>query len=234
MAAPDSAPALSVVMPAYNEEATLEAICARVLALEVPLELIIVDDGSRDATAEIADRIAAGDPRVRVFHQTNAGKGAAVRRGIQAATGDVVVIQDADLEYDPDDLPMMLEEMERLGTPVLYGSRRLKYRSSAVQWKFYYGGVLVTWVTNLLYGSRLTDEPTCYKMWRRDLVQGIELEGDGFEFCAEVTGKVLRQGIPIPEVQIRYYPRRIEEGKKIRAKDGLITVWTLLKHRLGG
>lgn len=227
------APALSVVMPAYNEEATLREICEKVLGLDVDLELIIVDDGSKDRTAEISDALAAEDDRVRVFHQTNAGKGAAVRRGIQAAVGDVVVIQDADLEYDPEDLVMMLGEMERLGTPVLYGSRRLKYRSSAVQWKFYYGGVLVTWVTNLLYGSRLTDEPTCYKMWERELVQSIDLEGDGFEFCAEVTSKVLRQGIRIPEVQIRYYPRRIEEGKKIRAKDGIVTVWTLLKHRLG-
>lgn len=224
---------LSVVIPAFNEEATLAEVVERVRALPVETEILIVDDGSRDRTGSIADDLASEHPNVRVFHQSNAGKGAAVRRGIQAATGDVVVIQDADLEYEPNDLPMMLKAMTDLGSPVLYGSRRLRYRSSAVEWRFYLGGVLVTWLTNALYGSDLTDEPTCYKMWRRELVQSIHLTEDGFEFCAEVTAKVLRRGISIPEVQIRYTPRTIDEGKKIRLRDGVTTVWTLVKHRLG-
>mgnify|MGYP001581586551 CR=1 FL=1 len=159
MAAPS--PQLSVVMPAYDEEATLAAIVAQVMALPVELELIIVNDGSRDGTAAIADTLAAGDPRITVMHQANAGKGAAVQKGIAAATGELVVIQDADLEYDPHDLVKLLAAMERLGTDVIYGSRRLNYRSSSVEWKFYWGGVLVSWATNLLYGSHLTDEPTC-------------------------------------------------------------------------
>jgi glycosyltransferase involved in cell wall biosynthesis len=214
-------------------EATIEEISRRVLALPLDLELIIVDDGSRDRTPEITDRLAAEDPRVVVHHQPNAGKGAAVRRGIAVARGEVVVIQDADLEYDPNDLVTMLQTLKRLETPVLYGSRRLRFRSSAVDWRFYLGGLLVTWWTNILYGSRLTDEPTCYKMWRRGLIQSIDLEADGFEFCPEVTAKVLRQGIRIPEIQIRYFPRGIEGGKKIRAKDGFIHLWTLLRHRVG-
>ncbi|MGE0791368.1 MAG: glycosyltransferase family 2 protein [Sandaracinaceae bacterium] len=224
-------PRLSVVMPAYNEEATLEAIVRRVLALPISLELIIVDDGSRDRTASIADRLASEDPRVRVLHKPNGGKGSAVREGIRAAVGDIVVIQDADLEYEPDDLVKMLDAMERLDTPVLYGSRRLEYRSSAVEWKYYLGGLAVTWATNLIYGVHLTDEPTCYKMWRRELIQSVDLECDGFEFCAEATAKVLRRGLRIPEIQIRYYPRKVEEGKKIRARDGLINIWTLLRYR---
>src|SRR5262249_9565142 len=149
-----------------------------------------------------------------------------------AATGDVVVIQDADLEYDPTDLLTMLGAMERLNTPVIYGSRRLERRSRSVEWKYYYGGVFVTAVTNLLFRSRLTDEPTCYKMWRRELIQAIPLERAGFEFCAEVTAKILRLGYKIPEIQIHYEPRTAEGGKKIRMRDGWVTIATLLKYRL--
>lgn len=225
-------PRLSAVMPVFNERDTLTEIAARVLRLPVALELLVVDDGSTDGSGAIADTLAAGDPRVTVIHQRNSGKGAAVRAGIQAARGDVVVIQDADLEYDPADLLEMLDVMDHLGTPVVYGSRRLKHRSRSVQWKYYYGGVIVTAVTNLLYGSRLTDEPTCYKMWRRELIQSIPLESEGFEFCAEVTAKVLRHGYDIPEVQIHYDPRTAAEGKKIRVRDGWLTVVTLLKYRL--
>ena len=226
------APQLSVVVPAYNEERTLATIVQRLLVLPLSLEVLIVDDGSRDRTAEIAAGIAAADPRVRLLRQPkNAGKGAAVRAGIAAARGDVVVIQDADLEYDPQDLPRMLDEMQRLGSPVLYGSRRLHYRSANARASYYWGGVLLSWTTNLLYGARLTDEPTCYKMWRRELIQSIRLESDGFEFCPEVTAKVLRRGIAIPEVQIRYEPRSIAEGKKIRWHDGVIAMWTLLRLR---
>ncbi|MEZ5990568.1 MAG: glycosyltransferase family 2 protein [Planctomycetota bacterium] len=227
-------PKLSVVVPVYNEIETLDAILDRVLALPVALEILAVDDGSRDGSRERLAERAAADPRVRALYQErNRGKGAAVRRGIQAATGAYVVIQDADLEYDPDDLLRMLEECDRTGTPVLYGSRRLTGRSPSAQNRFYWGGVLVSWTTNLLYGCHLTDEPTCYKMWRRELIQDIELVCDGFEFCPEVTAKVLRRGIRIPEIPISYRPRRIEEGKKIRTRDGFIALWTLLRFRFG-
>lgn len=221
-------------MPVYDEIETLEEIVDIVLALPTDLELIAVDDGSKDGSREKLLQLAKTRPALRPFLQPeNRGKGAAVRKGIQEAKGDYVVIQDADLEYDPDDIIRMLDEIQRLGSPVLYGSRRLTGRSPSAQNRFYWGGVLVTYATNLLYLTRLTDEPTCYKMWKRELVQGIDLQCDGFEFCPEVTAKVLRRGIKIPEIPISYHPRRIEEGKKIRPRDGLIAIWTLLRYRFG-
>jgi len=225
-------PKLSVVVPVYNEEATLGEIVARVLRVDLDLEVLVVDDGSVDRTGELADRLAGEHDNVRSFHlESNRGKGAAVRRGIAEARGNVVVVQDGDLEYNPNDFVPMLAEMRRLQSPVLYGSRRLRHRSASVQASYYWGGVLVTAFTNLLYRARLTDEPTCYKMWTRELIQSIPLACDGFEFCPEVTAKVLKRGIPIPEIQIHYQPRSTAEGKKIRFRDGLIALWTLLRLR---
>jgi glycosyltransferase involved in cell wall biosynthesis len=229
-------PGLSVIVPVYNEERTLCQIVERVLDvdLEVDLdvEVIIVDDGSLDRTGELAEELAVAHGRVRAFHlEENRGKGAAVRRGIAEARGDVVVVQDGDLEYDPRDFVPMLAEMRRLQSPVVYGSRRLRFRSASAQVGYYWGGVLVTAVTNLLYGALLTDEPTCYKMWTRELIQSIPLASDGFEFCPEVTAKVLKRGIPIPEIQIHYQPRSKAEGKKIAFRDGLMAIWTLLRLR---
>ena len=225
-------PELSVIVPVYNEEATLREIVARVLDVDLDLEVLVVDDGSGDRTVELADQLASAHDRVRAFHlEANRGKGAAVRRGIAEARGDVVVVQDGDLEYDPDDFVPMLAEMRRLQSPVLYGSRRLRYRSASTQAGYYWGGVLLTAVTNLLYRARLTDEPTCYKMWTRELIQSIPLACDGFEFCPEVTARVLKRGIRIPEIQIHYQPRSKADGKKIRFRDGLVALWTLLRLR---
>jgi len=225
---------LSVVVPVYNEAATLATVVATVLALPLRVEVLLVDDGSTDGSGRICDDLVRAHPeRVRAFHQENRGKGAAVRVGIAAATGAAVVIQDADLEYDPQDLVRLFEAMQRQGSAVIYGSRRLRYRSASVQARYYWGGVLLTWITNLLYGARLSDEPTCYKMWRRELIQAIPLTCDGFEFCPEVTAKVLRRGHRISELQIRYTPRTVHEGKKIRFKDGIKAVWTLLRFRFG-
>lgn len=223
---------LSVIVPVYNEEGTLREIVGRVLDVDLDLEVLIVDDGSADRTGEVADQLALAHDRVRTFHlEKNRGKGAAVRRGIAAARGDVVVVQDGDLEYDPRDFVPMLAEMRRLESPVLHGSRRLRYRSATARATYYWGGVLLTKVTNLLYGSRLTDEPTCYKMWTRELIQSIPLESDGFEFCPEVTAKVLKKGIDIPEIQIHYEPRSRAEGKKIRFRDAWLAIWTLVRLR---
>src|SRR5688572_8183524 len=232
---PQDVPQLSVVVPVYNEQATLAAVVEAVLALPLRVEVLLVDDGSRDGSGPRCDQLAADHPgRVRAFHQDrNRGKGAAVRVGIAAARGEAVVIQDADLEYDPADLVRLFDEMQRQGSQVIYGSRRLRYRSARVQARYYWGVVLVTWVTNLLYGARLSDEPTCYRMWRRELIQSIPLTCDGFEFCPEVTAKVLRRGHRISELQVRYTPRTVHEGKKIKVRDGWKAIWTLLRFRFG-
>ena len=229
-------PELSIVTPFFNEQTTLLESAQRVLALHFHLELLLCDDGSTDTSGSLADDLAREFPeRVRVFHLgKNRGKGAAVRVGIEQARGKVVVIHDADLEYDPQDLVLMLKEMRRLKAPVIHGSRRLRFRSHAAQARYYWGGVALTWVTNLLFGSTLTDEPTCYKMWERQLIQSIPLQADGFEFCPEVTARILRRGHKIPEIQIGYRPRSVHEGKKLRFRDGIIAIFTLLRVRCFG
>lgn len=227
---------LSVVVPAYNEAATISRILDRIEALRIGLhiELIVVDDGSRDGTAEAvrdwAKKAHAG-MTVRVITKENGGKGSAVRAGIDASTGEYVIIQDADLEYDPEDYPALLAPMLAGEADVVYGSR-VHGPSKRGQAKFFYGGRLVTAVTNLLYGSHLSDEPTCYKLFRGELLRKIPLTCTGFEFCPEVTAKVLRMGKRIIEVPIHYHPRSIEEGKKIRPMDGFWAIWELLKWRV--
>ncbi|MCB9894089.1 MAG: glycosyltransferase family 2 protein [Planctomycetes bacterium] len=228
---------LSVVIPAYNEEPTLVSVLDKVAGVPMSLnmEIIVVDDGSKDRTAEVARDWAAahaGDKRIRVkvITKPNGGKGTAVRRGIDESTGDYVIIQDADLEYDPNDYIKLLEPILAGDADVVYGSR-ITGPDKPGSLKFYLGGRLVTIATNLLYWSHITDEPTCYKLFRGDLIRSIPLECKGFEFCPEVTAKVLKRGLHIAEVPIRYFPRSIEEGKKIRSWDGVLALWELLKWR---
>jgi len=226
---------LSVVIPAYNEERTLAEVVARVRAVTFPgweKEIVVVDDGSTDGTAKVIAALAGPD-LVASSERRNRGKGAALRRGIQAATGDVVVVQDADLEYDPDDLPALLGRLVSAKAGAVYGSRILG-RNSRSYFSYYWGGRLLTAIFNMLYGERLTDLTTCYKMLRRDEALGLGLECDGFEFCEEVTARLVRRGLRIVEVPIRYAPRSIKEGKKIRWHDGLTAVWTMLRLRFSG
>lgn len=222
---------LSVVIPAYNEAETLPEVIRRVRDVPIRTEIIVVDDGSTDGTPEVLEGLAG--PDLRVLRQPrNRGKGAAVRAGIPLATGELVVIQDGDLEYDPMDWLPMIRKLDAGDLQVVYGSRILS-GSSMSYLRYWLGGRGVTLATNLLYGAGLTDEPTCYKMFVRELIQSIPLEGDGFEFCPEVTARVLRRGITIGEVPISYNPRKIEEGKKISWRDGFIALWVLLKNRFG-
>jgi dolichol-phosphate mannosyltransferase len=222
---------LSLIIPVYNEGATLEELLQRVLASPVDLEVILVDDGSSDDSPEILTRYA-DRPNVRVVsHERNKGKGAAIRTGISHVTGDVVLIQDADLEYDPGDYPAILAPFGDENVSVVYGSRRLLKSNPMSSLSFFLGGVTLTWVANLLFRTRITDEPTCYKAFRADLLKSLPLECTGFEFCPEVTALVAKRGIRIHEVPIRYYPRSRGEGKKIRAKDWFEAVGTLLRHR---
>ena len=224
---------LSIVIPCYNEEATIAAILQRIDAVdlgEVEKEIIIVDDGSKDSTPQILS--SYNGKYKTILNETNKGKGHALRIGFERCTGDVVIVQDADLEYAPEEYGKLIQPILDGEYKVVYGSRILNKtneRHSAL--RFYYGGLLVTWVTNLLYGSRLTDEPTCYKVFDRELLMSIPLECEGFEFCPEVTAKILKRKIPILEIPITYMPRNIEEGKKIRWYDGLEAIWTLVKYR---
>ncbi len=225
---------LSVIIPVYNEAATLEEIIHRVRATGLVYEIIVVDDGSSDDSPAILNRLQnGGQPSLTILHhEQNRGKGAAMRTGLDAVTGDFVLVQDADLEYDPADYPALLAPFSNTSIEVVYGSRNLQ-RNAKSSFAFYWGGRFLSWVTNVLYGSRITDEATGYKIIKTDLLRNIGVETDGFEFCPEVTGKLLRRGVPIHEVPISYHPRSWDEGKKIQWYDGAIAIWTLIKYRFG-
>lgn len=223
---------LSVIIPVYNESATLPQIIGRVRATGLAQQIIVVDDGSDDGSPSILARLKnSGDPSLTILcHERNRGKGAAIRTGLAAVTGDLVLVQDADLEYDPADYPALLAPFVDSSAQVVYGSRNLQ-RNPKSSFAFYWGGRLLSWVTNWLYGAHITDEATGYKVIKTELLRGLGLETDGFEFCPEVTAKLLQQGVEIKEVPISYYPRSWEQGKKIQWYDGLVAIWTLIKYR---
>ncbi len=223
---------LSILIPVYNEEATLAKLTSLVQAVPIDKEIILINDGSTDGTREIMQSIAAGqNGNCRVLHHaTNRGKGAAIITGLKEATGEIVLIQDADLEYDPNDYPALLEPFRDEKIQVVYGSRILN-KNARSSFSFYWGGRLLSWITNILFGSNITDEPTGYKAFRTELLRDMELTSRGFEFCPEVTAKILRRKIPIHEVPISYHPRDWSEGKKITWKDGITAVRVLIKYR---
>ena len=223
---------LSVVIPVYNEEATLEEIIRRVQATPIEKEIIIVDDGSTDGTNKLLENIAKPSSNsIRIIrHKTNKGKGAAIIRGLEEVKGDLTIIQDADLEYDPNDYKTLLELFKNDHVQVVYGSRNLK-KNDRSSFAFYWGGRLLSWITNIIYGSNVTDEATGYKVFRTSLLKDLDLKSTGFDFCPEVTAKILRRKIKIFEVPISYNPRLWHEGKKIRWIDGLIAIWVLVKYR---
>jgi len=221
---------VSVIIPAYNESATVGRCVAAVYAKNpsLDLEVIVVDDGSTDETAKTAR--AASRPGFKLLqHTQNRGKGAAIRTGLAVASGDIILIQDADLEYDPADYEKLLAPIRSGKAQVVYGSRIKGHGNKHSYERYYWGGRLLSVWTNLLFGSHITDEPTCYKVFKVDLLKSLNLTCEGFEFCPEVTAKILRQGTPIVEVPIHYYPRSMEEGKKIRWWDGVKALWTLTR-----
>ncbi len=223
---------LSVIMPVYNERPTVEEIVRRVLAEGHEKELIIVDDGSTDGTREILARLAQAQPdRIRVIlHERNQGKGAAVRTGLAQATGDVLLIQDADLEYDPADYSLLLEPIEQGQADVVYGSRFLGVHRAFMFWHMV-GNRLLTFVTNVLYNATLTDMETCYKAIRREFLVGMRLRSNTFDIEPEITAKLLKRKARLYEVPIHYYGRDFTEGKKIHWHDGFRAIWTLIKYR---
>lgn len=223
---------LSIVMPVYNEKPTIEEILRRVEEVGLANEIVVVDDGSNDGTRELLHELAGAHPLVRlILHETNQGKGAAVRTGIQAASGDLVLIQDADLEYDPRDYPALLKPIEEGKADVVYGSRFLGAPRRATMFWHMVANKLLTFMTNILYNSVLTDMETGYKLFRRDIIQSIPLNSRRFDFEPEITSKLLKRKIRIFEVPISFNPREYSEGKKIGLKDAFEAVWTLLKYR---
>jgi glycosyltransferase involved in cell wall biosynthesis len=221
---------LSVIIPVFNEQDTILEILGRVLAVDAPKEVIVVDDGSTDGTRDRLRRFNHPDVRI-VFEPRNRGKGWAVRRGIELSTGDAVIIQDADLEYDPADYAVLLNAMRDEGASVAYGNRLHPGNRESSHLRYLLGGMFLTVVTNVLYGAGIHDEPTCYKLFRGDLLRSLDLRCTRFEFCPEVTAIVRRLGHRIVERPIRYHPRRMEQGKKIRWYDGLHALWTLVRCR---
>lgn len=226
---------LSVIMPVYNERATLQFVVERVLSVApMEIELICVDDGSRDGSQEILAQLQNQHSQLRAFQQPhNMGKGAAIRRGIQAATGDFVIIQDADLEYDPVDYPILLEPLIQGKADVVYGSRFLGAAPHRVLYFWHsVGNKLLTLLSNSLTNINLTDMETCYKAFRRDVIQSIPTNENRFGFEPEITVKLAKRRLRIYEVGISYWGRTYEEGKKIGWKDGARALWVLLKYSI--
>jgi len=221
---------ISIVMPIFNEADLIERVLARVRALPLRKELVLVDDCSTDGTGEILRREAARGDAILLRHDRNRGKGAAIRTGLKATTGDIVLVQDADLEYQPEEIPALLEPILAGRTNVVYGSRFLgTVRKMRLPNRV--ANFLLAWLATLLYGQRITDEATAYKVFRGDLIRGLELRCERFEFCPEVTAKVLRRGERIVELPVTFEARTAEEGKKIGWRDFFQAVWTLLKYR---
>jgi len=225
---------VSVIIPVYNEFTTFHQVLERVRQAPLPAgcskEIVVIDDGSTDGTGRSLDEAQQAGLVVGYHHGRNAGKGTAIRAGIQMASGEIVIIQDGDLEYDPNDYAAILEPIVRGEADVVYGSRFMG-RPVGMAWKNRVANRILTVAANLLYGARITDEATAYKAFRISLLRQIHLECRRFEFCPEVTAKLRRLGVRIHEVPIRYNARGIAEGKKIRARDGFQAMWTLLRYR---
>lgn len=221
---------LSIIIPIYNEEELLPVVLEQVRALPIRKELILVDDHSSDGTGEILALEEGRDDTIVLRHEKNRGKGAAIVTGLRAASGDVVIIQDADMEYEPKDILKVVKPIYDGEVSVAYGSRfmgkviGMRLPNRVANW-------LLAWTVTLLYGQRITDEATAYKAFRREVIQGLDLQCQRFEFCPEVTAKVLRRGYRVKEVPVIYRARTFDEGKKIGYRDFFSAIWTLVRNR---
>lgn len=223
-------PLISIIIPIYNEEELLPVVLKHVRALPLRKELILVDDYSHDGTHDILNHEEQKEDTRVLYHSVNQGKGAAIVTGLRAATGDIVIIQDADMEYDPQDILKVVKPIINGETKVAYGSRFLG-KVTGMRLPNRIANWILAWMVSLLYGQRITDEATAYKAFRQDVIREIDLTCKRFEFCPEVTAKVLRKGETIVEVPVVYRARTFEEGKKIGYKDFVTAVWTLIKNR---
>lgn len=219
---------VSVLVPIFNEIDHVGELLERIQASPVDKEIIIIDDGSTDGTREKLIQLRPSPDITVIFHQQNCGKGAAIRTGLRHARGEYVLIQDSDLEYDPQDYAALLEPLRTGRANVVYGVR---HDHPGRGLRFFLGARLLTHLANLLYGCGIHDEATCYKVFRRSLLTQLKLECRRFEFCPEVTAKLSRLGEKIAEVPIKYNPRTADEGKKIRHSDGWLAIWTLIRYR---
>jgi glycosyltransferase involved in cell wall biosynthesis len=222
---------LSVIIPVYNEVESIEEILGRVRATKMAKEIIVVDDGSIDGTRELLKKLDRKGGVHVVLHEKNQGKGAAVRTGMNIAKGDVLIIQDADLEYDPRDYPALLKPLEEGLADVVYGSRFLGGPRRVAMFWHMVANYMLTFMTNILYNTILTDMETGYKVFRRNVIEGMVLHANSFDFEPEFTAKILKRNYRIFEVPITFNPRDYAEGKKIKLHDAFEAVWTLLKYR---
>ena len=230
---------LSVIIPVYNEINTIEKVLEKIDSLvlnDYHKQIIVIDDFSNDGSREYLKNEKRKKPDyIFLFHNENYGKGRAIKTGLKHAKGKYTIIQDADLEYDPSNIPMLLNNAIKNNFDVVYGSRRLnKSNNQHSSIWFFWGGFLLTLFTNILYKTKITDEPTCYKLIKTDLLKSLNLISEGFEFCPEVTSKIALKGIEIHEIPINYYPRKTKDGKKIKWIDGVKAIRTLIKWRLKG
>ena len=223
---------LSVIVPVYNERNTVAEILRRMRLVELPvdLEIVVVNDGSSDGTDKVLSTLEDSTVRV-VSHEDNQGKGASIRTGLAHARGDLLLVQDADLEYDPEDWPRLLSPILRGKSKVVYGSRFTGERKNMLFWHWI-GNRFLSLTTNVLYNTTLSDMETCYKLFDRSVLDGLTIESDRFEFEPEITAKILRRGHRIYEVPISYAGREFHEGKKITWRDGFAALWTLVRYRV--
>lgn len=219
---------LSVIIPVYNERDTVAETIARVRASPVEKEILVVDDASSDGTAEVVAPLAGDDLKL-ICQPRNQGKGAAIRHALVEVTGEIVIIQDADLEYDPADYPALIAPILAGEASVVYGTRAPRFEG--MRWPHHAFNRVAALLANALYRAQITDEATCYKVFRTEVLREIPLQCQRFEFCPEVTAKVRKRGLRIREVPVRYHARSVGAGKKIRWWDGVVALWTLIKYR---
>jgi dolichol-phosphate mannosyltransferase len=227
---------ISIIIPIYNEEKTIEPVMKRLISLDLPLEkeIIIIDDGSDKETINKIKRIEKENPKENIrilLNEKNMGKGYSIRKGFKEAKGDLIVVQDADLEYDFNDIKKIVDEMKKNPSlKVIYGSRFLKSNNRG-KILFYLGNKFLSLFTSLLYSNKITDMETCYKCFRKEVIKNMSLESNGFDIEPEMTAKILKKGIKIKEIPINYYPRSFEDGKKIKISDGFHAIKILLKYK---
>jgi len=237
---------VSIVCPVFNEESTIDQIIVRIQKAKtkgLEKEIIIVDDGSTDNTSKKLKKYKAKKGFKIIIKKKNAGKGNALRTGFKHVTGEIILLQDADLEYSPADYPNLITPILNNETKIVYGSRVLGFRhyrklepnfkgKNKISYFFFsLGGLILTVIANVLYNAKITDEATCYKVFHKDILKDIKLKCKHFEFCPEFTAKVRKKGYKIVEVPIRYNPRSVSQGKKIKFSDGIMAIWTLIKYR---